>query len=175
MANIRGKYHTVTVTPTCFAGLNVNGDSIFLPTEIPNACYSGGTSLLKSIRLFDKDDLGVDMNLLFFETKPTVETLGAAGALFTIGGGGNNTDALVQRANPFGALLLDISEITTFDYTGSQIHFKNSIDMFVKSEPGEIDVDNDTGAYGSIYFMAFIVGTPTTAADSYTFQFVFES
>ena len=67
MANIRGKYHTVTVTPTCFAGLNVNGDSIFLPTEIPNACYSGGTSLLKSIRLFDKDDLGVDMNLLFFE------------------------------------------------------------------------------------------------------------
>jgi hypothetical protein len=175
MANqIRGKYHTVTVTPTSYAGSAANGKIIFAPTEIPNACYPGGTSILKTIRVFDKDDHGADLDLLFFENKPTVEALGATAVKFTVAGG-NNTDALVQDANPLGVKIIDVSEITTLDYTDNQIHIQNSVDLFVKSNPSQSHIDAGTGVPGSIYFMGISTATKTYTATSYTFEFVFET
>ena len=176
MANqIRGKYHTVTVTPTVFAGTNVAGDVTFLPTEIPNACYPGGTSLLKTIRVFDKADLGVDISLLFFETKPTVEALGVAAALFTLAGG-NNTDALVQAANRLGSVTIDVDgdSTTALNHTDNRTYIQSGIDMFSTSNPSQSHIDAETGVPGSIYVMGIAVGTPTTTVDSYTFQFIFE-
>ena len=176
MANqIRGKYHTVTVTPTVFVGANDAGDITFLPTEIPNACYPGGTSLLKTIRVFDKDDEGLDISLLFFETKPTVEALGAAAVKFTLAGG-NNTDALVQAANPLGSITIDVNGANTvaLDHTDNQTYIQSGIDMFATSNPSQSHIDAGTGVPGSIYVMGIAVGTPTTIVDAYTFQFIFE-
>jgi len=177
MANqIRGKYHTVKVTPTSYAGSAADGKIVFAPTEIPNACYPGGTSILKTIRVFDKDDHGADLELLFFETKPTVEALGATAVKFTAAGG-NNTDALVQAANPLGVEVIDVDGTNTvaLDHTDNQTYIQGSVDLFVSSNPSQSAVDDGTGVPGSIYVMGISTTTKTYTASSYTLEFIFET
>lgn len=120
MSHFRGKYRTVKVSPKCVAAEVTNGKIIFPPTEIPGACHPGGTSLLKQIRVFDRDNLATDLELLFFETLADTDfvdySTATTSAKFTISGG-SATDTEVEEANPLAFLTMDISEFTDTKYS----------------------------------------------------------
>ena len=187
MANqIRGKYHTVKVTPTCHVGSLAAGKIVFDGTEIPNACYPGGTSLLKQIRVFDRDDLAADLDIILFSHKPTTEGLGETAANFVFGTS-DATDAEFEAANPLAFINMDISEYTDTtvaggtiiknkaDFTSSRTHYDSgNLDIFVNSNPTEAQIADGTGIPGSIFFYMVSNATKTYTANSYTFEFVFE-
>ena len=199
MSHFRGKYRTVRVSPKCVAAEVTNGKIIFPPTEIPGACHPGGTSLLKQIRVFDRDDLAADLELLFFETLADTEFVDYSTATtsvnFTIGGG-NATDTEVEEANPLAFLTMDISAFThttvsggitkknKLDFTESRSHYDSgNLDIFVTSNPSQALIDTTItrvsqtipkGIPGSIFFMGISTGTITYTNTSYTFEFVFE-
>tara|TARA_R110000737_G_C14378949_1_gene450203 strand:- start:162 stop:701 length:540 start_codon:yes stop_codon:yes gene_type:complete len=164
ISNKQGKYKTVRVVPTLDTSEYVSGDVLFKPTEIKGACLGNGTSVLKQIKMFCLDDEKKDVSLVFFENEPTVEALNVASALFTATGG-DNTDALVKAANPFGAVLLDVngSNTTVLDYANLMVYIQGSVDLYVNS------------VSGSIYVMGIATGSDTyTAATDLEFDFIFE-
>ena len=112
---------------------------------------------------------------LSFGAAASLPALGAAAAKFTLAGG-NNTDALVQAANPLGSITIDVngSNTVALDHTDNQTYIQSGIDMFATSNPSQSHIDAGTGVPGSIYVMGIAVGTPTTIVDAYTFQFIFE-
>tara|TARA_Y100001951_G_C11223955_1_gene230512 strand:+ start:107 stop:712 length:606 start_codon:yes stop_codon:yes gene_type:complete len=199
MSQFRGKYRTVKVSPKCVAASVANGNIIFPPTEIPGACHPGGTSLLKQIRVFDKDDLAADLELLFFETLADTEfvdySTSTTSVNFTISGG-NATDTEVEEANPLAFLTMDISEYADTTVAGgtiikNKVDFSQSrstydsgnLDIFVKSNPSQALIDTTItrdsqtipkGIPGSIFFMGISTATKTYTNTSYTFEFVFE-
>ena len=159
------KYKTIRVIPTIAAVEVEDGEVLFAPTEIPKACLPNGVSILKQIKVFDLADIKVDIDLIFTETAPTVEALtGVAAAKFNIVGG-DSSDAIVQAANPLGAVILDVngSNTTAFDYSDNAVYIQNSVDMFVTSKTG------------SVHVMGVATATKNyAAATNLIFDFIFE-
>tara|TARA_R110002012_G_scaffold156245_4_gene317142 strand:+ start:9001 stop:9543 length:543 start_codon:yes stop_codon:yes gene_type:complete len=176
--------HTVRVTPATHASEVENGEIIFIPTEIPNACPRNGTSMLKQIKCHILDDHASDIELLFFSNSASMEAIGAAGAKF-IFGGGNTTDTLIEQAGVLGDIMLDASvgvagtavsnqdgiHHEVKDYTGSLIHIVRNINLPVN--PGNL-TSVGTSTPSSIYFAGIATGTHTYTAAGLVFEFVFE-
>ena len=161
---VGGKYKSIRVTPTLDTSAYANGDVLFKPIEIKNVCVPGETSLLKQIKMFCLDDEGKDVDLLFFESEPTVEDLNAASSTFHVTGG-DVADNVLLQVNPLGTVILDVngSNTTVFDYTNSKMYIQTSVDIYVKS------------GTGSIFVMGVATGSDTyTAANDLVFEFVFE-
>jgi hypothetical protein len=69
----------ITVTPTCDVNAYASGDLIFDSTAIAAAVRKvGGTAILQSVTLIDKDDQGVALTLIFANAATDFGTLNAA-------------------------------------------------------------------------------------------------
>ncbi|HBY70328.1 MAG TPA: hypothetical protein DEG69_22765, partial [Flavobacteriaceae bacterium] len=97
MRDYKSRFHTVRVSPVCAGGSVDDGDIIFSPVEIPNACPKNGTSVLRQIKVYNHIDIAVDIELMFFSNKAKTESTGSAAVKFT-GAGGNDTDSSVESA-----------------------------------------------------------------------------
>jgi hypothetical protein len=118
----------ITITPT----INVNEDSggdgtqdndvIFDYTEIPNAvAVPGGSAIIQSITLLDKDDLGAAIDLVFADADTDLGTL----------------DAAVSDDDTGAEGILGYTAITSyFDGIAWQVANKNNLGMVVKAVEG---------------------------------------
>ena len=178
------RFHTVRVTPASHASEVDDGDIIFTPTEIPNACPRNGTSMLKQIKCYDLDDNTADIELVFFSNSASMEAAGAAATKFTFAGG-NTTDALTEKAGILGGILMDISGGTagtaassqdgvyweSRDYTANKIYIARNLSFPVN--PGNLTTAG-TSTPSSIYFAGIATATKTYTAAGLVFEFVFE-
>jgi len=178
------KFHTVRVTPASHASEVDDGDIIFVPTEIPNACPRNGTSMLKQIKCYDLDDNFADIELLFFSNSASMEAAGAAAAKF-IFAGGNTTDTLVEEAGPLGGILLDVNGGTAGtavssqdgvywearNYTANRMYIIRNLNFPVN--PGNL-TSTGTSVHSSIYFAGIATATKTYTASGLVFEFTFE-
>lgn len=176
--------HTVRVTPHTHASEVDDGELLFIPTEIPNACPKNGTSILKQIKCHLLDDHAVDIELLFFSNSADMEVTGAAASKFIFGGGAA-LDEAVEAAGVLGDIMLDASvgvagtavsnqdgiHHEVKDYTGSLIHVVRNINLPVN--PGNLTSDG-TSTPSSIYFAGIATATKTYTAAGLVFEFVFE-
>ena len=188
------RFHTVRVTPTSHTSAVDDGEIIFIPTEIPNACPRNGTSMLKQIKCYDLDDNAADIELVFFSNEASMEAIGAAAAKFTFAGG-NTTDAIVEAAGPLGGILVDVSGGTAGtavssqdgvywevrDYTANRVYITRNLTFPVN--PGNLTSAHTetSSAYSigetkdsSIYFAGIASATKTYTAAGLVFEFVFE-
>ena len=178
------RFHTVRVTPASHASEVDDGDIIFTPTEIPNACPRNGTSMLKQIKCYDLDDNAADIELVFFSNSASMEAAGAAATKFTFAGG-NTTDTLVEEAGVLGGILLDVAGGTAGsggstqdgvywevrDYTANRVYITRNLSFPVN--PGNL-TSAGTSTPSSIYFAGIATATKTYTAAGLVFEFVFE-
>ena len=187
MNTSNNRFHTVRVVPTCHTSEVDDGEILFAPTEIPNACPKNGTAMLRQIACHIQDDNNADIELVFFSNSATTEALGATAVNFLGGynGGGNATDTEVENACPLGNLTLDFasgiaptdvsSTSSEYDesrnYTDNILLFKRNVNMPVF--PGNL---TSVGASesSSIYFYGIATATKTYTASGLVFYFTFE-
>ena len=122
----------ITVTPT----LNVDTDGgddgtqdndvMFDYTEIPNAvAVPGGSAIIQSITLLDKDDLGAAIDLVFADADTGLGTL----------------DAAVSDDDAGAEGILGYTSITSyFDGVAWQVASKNNLGMVVKAATGSTSI-----------------------------------
>tara|TARA_A100001201_G_scaffold107179_3_gene91674 strand:- start:327 stop:893 length:567 start_codon:yes stop_codon:yes gene_type:complete len=187
MREYKSKFHTVRVSPVCAGGSVDDGDIIFSPVEIPNACPKNGTSMLRQIKVYNTNDVDADIELLFFSNKAKSEATGSAAAKFTAAGG-NDTDSSVESANPLGTILVDVSGgpgrtavssqdgvfYETLDYTNNRLHIVRGLNFFVN--PGNLTTNAEEceSLPSSIYVMGIATATKTYTLTGLTFEFTFE-
>ena len=187
MRNYKSRFHTIRVSPVCAGGSVDDGDIIFSPVEIPNACPKNGTSVLRQIKVYNHIDIAVDIELMFFSNKAKTESTGSAAVKFT-GAGGNDTDSSVESANPLGAILMDAASgpagtavssqdgvyHEVLDYTNNLVHIIRGLNFFVN--PGNLttNAEDCESLPSSIYFMGIATATKTYTVSGLTFEFVFE-
>jgi hypothetical protein len=93
----------VRVTPVLIAGVTDDGDVAFNATEIPKAVRTkGGTSMLTSITIIDKDGEAHDLDLIFMQVQTNIGVQGSPPAI---------NDANLQAAKVIGAVNLDWSDV----------------------------------------------------------------
>ena len=169
------KYHTVKITPTCYAGEVDDGDNIFLWTEIPNAIPRGAgkTSMFRKATMLELDDNNQDVDLYFAQTKDAAAAVtGALGAASTIV---NMTDAEAQTLKPLFYKLIDVSTYDTWDMTDCVYHMGRNLEndvCFSFATPAQEAAGNANP--GSIYVMGVATATKTYTASGLEFTFTFE-
>tara|TARA_Y100000361_G_C11145928_1_gene338031 strand:+ start:246 stop:791 length:546 start_codon:yes stop_codon:yes gene_type:complete len=178
------RFHTVRVTPASHTSEVDDGDIIFTPTEIPNACPRNGSSMLRQIKYYDLDDARADIELLFFSNSADMEAAGAAATKFTFAGG-NTTDTLVEQAAPLGNILIDTlggpagTAVSSQDgvYYSALNYINNTIQV-VNNLSFPVNAGNltsiGTSTPSSIFFAGIATATRTYTASGLIFEFVFE-
>jgi len=152
------RLRAVEVTPTCHAGEVTADEMLFQHTAIPNATNrNGGASMLKSVVLHDKDDVGGAVDLYFFE-KNTTE-LGALSGAVTI------SDADLDAINPLGWVTVPaVAAGAIGDLVNGRVLLAKDVNLPVISS-------SDTR---TIYVSARVQSTATYTAAGIDITFVFE-
>lgn len=132
----------VDVTLSLDVAIYADGDVLAAPQEVPNAIrVAAGTGVIENIIVIDEDDLGVALDLVFFDSAAAI---GAENAALAI------TDA---DARKFLGLLA-VAAADFVDLGGSKLATKRAIGLPVKAASGR-----------SIYVGAITRGgTPTYSA-----------
>lgn len=142
MSLARGSSKLITVNLTTSAGIYAAGDVIDSVKTLTDAVLDPkGTALLHSLVLIDKINQKVSLDLLFFDTAPTVGADNAAAAI---------TDA--HMAYCIGRVSIVNSEYVTVD--GSNLNAevtKTGLALLLQSTAGKKD----------LYMVAVSRGTPT--------------
>jgi len=112
----------ITVTPTCDTGGTDDNDVLFDYVEIPNAvAVPGGSAIIQSITVLDKDDVGAAIDLVFADADTDLGTI----------------DAAVSDDDTGAEGILGYTAITSyFDGIAWQIGSKNNVGMVVKAVAG---------------------------------------
>ena len=142
------------VTVTCDTAAYADGDVLAATQEITGVCKAGRPSILWSMGILDKDDMGMDLDVYFLRTNVSIGTENAAAAI---------TDTVADE-------ILTVIPVTSSDYTdlgSSQFAMKNTADDGM----GALLYGDDVGE--SVYIAIESGGTPTHTASGLTLKLGF--
>lgn len=134
----------IEVTPTLTTGAYTSGDLLFDSTEIANAVrVNGGTAIVQSIIIIDKDDQKMDMTLVFANAETDFGTINSTP---------DPTDA--ETATIVGQVAVTATYVDWGDSAVAQVP-TSDLGFLVKADAGTT----------SLYLAAMTNDAPTHAAN----------
>ena len=149
MATARLYDNVITVDVGVNTAAHAEADTVFQPIELEDITNAGGCAVITSVVLIDYDDQGSEVDLVFFDSEPTV---GANNAAF------NLSDGWAEH-------VIGYVEVDDYlDLAQNQIGQETNLGIVIKPDP------NNSDAGRSVWVAGLTPDTPTYAGGRLTLK-----